>query len=65
MTVDGHKAWLITFRSQAADTDILNMLLVTSENDKAVQAAFNMTKDLEGQYKDVGRASLLSIKFDK
>lgn len=65
VTVDGHKAWLITFRSQAADTDILNMLLVTSENDKAVQAAFNMTKDLEGQYKDVGRASLLSIKFDK
>ena len=65
VTVDGHKAWLITFRSQAPDTDILNMLLVTSENDKAVQAAFNMTKDLEGQYKDVARASLLSIKFDK
>ena len=65
VTVDGHKAWLITFRSQAADTEILNMLLVTSENDKAVQAAFNMTKDLVGQYQGVARASLLSIKFDK
>lgn len=65
VTVDGHKAWLITFRSQAADTDILNMLLVTSENDKAVQAAFNMTKDLVGQYQEAARASLLSIKFDK
>ncbi|EOI7796417.1 TPA: hypothetical protein ACJIWH_004856, partial [Yersinia enterocolitica] len=65
MIVDGHKAWLITFRSQAADTEILNMLLMTSENEKAVQVSFNMTKDLETQYQDVARATLLSLKFDK
>jgi hypothetical protein len=63
--VDGHKAWLITFRSQAPDTEILNMMLVTSEKDKAVQVAFNMTKDLVEQYQDVAKASLMSLKFDK
>ena len=65
VTVDGHKAWLITFRSQAPDTEILNMMLMTSQNDKAVQVAFNMTKDLEAQYQDVARATLMSLKFDK
>lgn len=65
VTVDGHKAWLITFRSQAPDTEILNMMLITSQNDKAVQAAFNMTKDLVPQYQDAARASLLSLKFDR
>ncbi|ATF50829.1 hypothetical protein HV164_18545 [Citrobacter freundii] len=65
VTVDGHKAWLITFRSQAPDTEILNMMLVTSEKDKAVQVAFNMTKDLVEQYQDVAKASLMSLKFDK
>ena len=65
VTVDGHKAWLITFRSQAPDTEILNMMLMTSQNDKAVQVAFNMTKDLEAQYQDVARAALMSLKFDK
>ncbi|MFV0262003.1 MAG: hypothetical protein ACK5JN_06130 [Kluyvera sp.] len=65
VTVDGHKAWLITFRSQAPDTEILNMLLMTSENEKAVQASFNMTKDLVAQYQDVAKATLLSLTFDK
>ncbi|MEZ2602413.1 hypothetical protein [Kluyvera intermedia] len=63
VTVDGHKAWLITFRSQAPDTEILNMMLMTSQNDKAVQVAFNMTKDLVEQYQDAAKASLLSLKF--
>jgi len=65
VTVDGHKAWLITFRSQAPDTEILNMMLMTSQNDKAVQVAFNMTKDLEAQYQDAAKATLMSLKFDK
>lgn len=41
------------------------MMLVTSEKDKAVQVAFNMTKDLVEQYQDVAKASLMSLKFDK
>ncbi|MGL5965769.1 MAG: hypothetical protein ACRCZ6_01020 [Kluyvera sp.] len=65
VTVDGHKAWLITFRSQAPDTEILNMMLMTSQNDKAVQVAFNMTKDLVAQYQDAAKATLMSLKFDK
>ncbi|QJU40311.1 hypothetical protein [Serratia marcescens] len=63
--VDGHKAWLITFRSQAMDTEILNMLLMTSAKEKVVQVSFNMTKDLEKQYDDVAKAALLSLRFDK
>ena len=64
VTVDGHKAWLITFRSQAPDTEILNMLLITSQNEKAVQVSFNMTKDLVAQYQEAAKASLLSLKFE-
>lgn len=64
VTVDGHKAWLITFRAQAPDTEILNLLLVTSQNEKAVQVSFNMTKDLVPQYQEAARASLLSLKFE-
>ncbi|HHJ4569685.1 TPA: hypothetical protein ACQJX9_003011 [Citrobacter farmeri] len=64
VTVDGHKAWLLTFRSQAADSEILNLMLITSEDNKAVQVAFNMTKDLVDQYQDVAKASLMSLKFD-
>ena len=58
------KAWLITFRSQAPDTEILNMLLITSQNEKAVQVSFNMTKDLVAQYHEAAKASLLSLKFE-
>lgn len=64
VTVDGHKAWLITFRSQAPDTEILNLLLITSQNEKAVQVSFNMTKDLVAQYQEAAKASLLSLKFE-
>jgi hypothetical protein len=65
VTVDGHKGWLLTFRSQAADTEILNMMLITSQDNKAVQITFNMTKDLVEQYQEAAKASLLSLKFVK
>lgn len=65
VTVDGHKGWLLTFYSQAADTEILNMMLITSQDNKAVQMTFNMTKDLVEQYQEAAKASLLSLQFAK
>ena len=40
------------------------MLLITSQNEKAVQVSFNMTKDLVAQYQEAAKASLLSLKFE-
>ena len=65
VTVDGHKGWLLTFYSQAADTEILNMMLITSQDNKAVQMTFNMTKDLVEQHQEAAKASLLSLQFAK
>ena len=65
VTVDGHKGWLLTFRSQTPDSEILNMMLITSQDEKAVQMTFNMTTDLIEQYQEAAKASLLSLKFDK
>lgn len=65
VTVDGHKAWILTFSVQAPDSEILNLMLITSQDGKAVQVAFNMTQDLVEQYQSAAKASLMSLKFDK
>ena len=41
------------------------MMLITSQDNKAVQMTFNMTKDLVEQYQEAAKASLLSLQFAK
>ncbi|KYP95325.1 hypothetical protein WB67_06740 [bacteria symbiont BFo2 of Frankliniella occidentalis] len=62
LTVDGNKAWLIVFKSQARDDNILNIQLFTMTNTKFVVGTFNMTDKYINQYCDVGVLSLLSLK---
>ncbi|SPX81860.1 hypothetical protein RN616_19925 (plasmid) [Morganella morganii] len=64
LTVDGHNAWLITFKSQAIDSKILNMQLITMTDKKFLIATFNMTEKNIGKYHDIGVLSLSSIKFN-
>lgn len=62
LTVDGNKAWLITFKSQARDGSILNIQLYTMTNTKFVVGTFNMTDKYINQYCDAGVLSLMSLK---
>ncbi|HGE6737098.1 TPA: hypothetical protein ACGCBI_000521 [Serratia marcescens] len=62
-TVDGYDAWIISFRSQAIDSELLNMQLITVTKNDFIIATFNMNESNIGTYKEVGIKSLLSIKF--
>lgn len=62
LTVDGNKAWLVVFKSQARDSNILNIQLFTMTNTKFVVGTFNMTDEYINQYCDVGVLSLMSLK---
>lgn len=62
---DGKKAFIISFTVKAIDTDVYNAILLTSNNGKSAMFTFNSTVALLDTYKDAGKASLLSIKFDK
>lgn len=64
LTVDGYNAWLITFKSQAIDSKILNMQLITMTDKKFLIATFNMTEKNIDKYHDIGILSLSSIKFN-
>ncbi|MHA3389085.1 hypothetical protein, partial [Yersinia pseudotuberculosis] len=61
----GQKAWLLNFTSKAIDTDIHNVMLITSFMDRGVIIAFNSTEELWNTYSDSAKASLLSITFDR
>ncbi|CRG51413.1 Uncharacterised protein [Yersinia wautersii] len=61
----GQKAWLLNFISKAIDTDIHNVMLITSFMDRGVIIAFNSTEELWNTYSDSAKASLLSITFDR
>lgn len=62
LTVDGNKAWLVVFKSQARDGNILNIQLFTMTDTKFVVGTFNMTDKYINQYCDVGILSLMSMK---
>ncbi|MEA9393674.1 hypothetical protein SJI19_24700, partial [Acerihabitans sp. TG2] len=62
LTVDGNKAWLVVFKSQARDGNILNIQLFTMTDTKFVVGTFNMTEKYINQYCDVGVLSLMSLK---
>ncbi|KJG82464.1 hypothetical protein RN24_20945, partial [Yersinia pestis subsp. microtus bv. Ulegeica] len=51
--------------SKAIDTDIHNVMLITSFMDRGVIIAFNSTEELWNTYSDSAKASLLSITFDR
>ncbi|WP_343463096.1 hypothetical protein [Pantoea sp.] len=62
VTVDGNKSWLIFFKSQARDGNILNIQLFTMTETKFVVGTFNMTDKYIPQYCDVGVLSLMSLQ---
>ena len=62
LSVDGNKAWLVVFKSQAKDGNILNIQLFTMTDTKFVIGTFNMTDKYINQYCDVGVLSLMSLK---
>jgi len=63
VTVDGNKAWLIVFKSNAKDgSSILNIQLFTLTETKFVVGTFNMTDKYINQYCDVGVLSLMSLQ---
>ncbi|GKX61160.1 hypothetical protein [Leminorella grimontii] len=65
VTIDGgRKAWIIGVTSKAMDTDIRNIIMVTSFRDKLTIVAFNCPQEQWDTYKDSAKAALLSIKFD-
>jgi hypothetical protein len=61
--VDGYDAWLITFKSKAIDSDILNIQLITITDKDFVMATFNMASPDVEKYQVVGINSLSSIRF--
>lgn len=63
LIVDGNNAWLITFKSQAIDSKVLNMQLITLTEKNFVIATFNMTEKNITEYQGVGLLSLSSMKF--
>lgn len=62
LTVDGNKAWLIVFKSQARNGNIMNIQLFTMTDTKLVVGTFNMAENYINQYCDVGVLSLMSLK---
>lgn len=62
LTVDGNKSWLVVFKSQARDSNVLNIQLFTMTDTKFVVGTFNMTEKYINQYCDVGVLSLMSLK---
>lgn len=63
VTVEGYKAWLITFTSKGLDADIFNMQLYVLSDDSLIIATFNMTEKNIKEYQSVGKKTLTSIKF--
>ncbi|PRH50456.1 hypothetical protein C6P85_22200, partial [Yersinia pestis] len=61
----GNYTILFTVSSKAIDTDIHNVMLITSFMDRGVIIAFNSTEELWNTYSDSAKASLLSITFDR
>lgn len=62
LTVEGNKAWLVVFDSQASDSKIMNIQLFTMTKTKFIVGAFNMTDKYKDQYCAAGVLSLMSIR---
>jgi len=61
--VGGRGVFLIDMRTPALDTEIRNLIAGAPVEDRLVMFSFNVTRELEAEWVDVGKHILLSIEF--
>lgn len=61
---NNHKIGELKFTTQATDTEIYNHVIIFSVADKLRLVNFNCTKELIGEWEEIGNFIINSIKFD-
>lgn len=61
--VGGREIFLVDMRTPALDTEIRNLVAGASVEDRLVMFSFNVTRELEAEWIDVGKHILTSITF--
>jgi hypothetical protein len=61
--VGGREVFLVDMHTPALDTEIRNLIAGASVQDRLVMFSFNVTRELEAEWVDVGKHILTSIKF--
>lgn len=61
--VNGRAVFLIDMRTPALDTEIRNLIAGAPVENRLVMFSFNVTRELEAEWVDVGKHILTSIEF--
>jgi hypothetical protein len=65
ITLNGRRFALLELRTPAIDTEIRNLMLMTSVDGRLLLISANMTKELEGEWLDVANRMIRSITLQR